>query len=108
MFMIIIIRHAMMTMMMAMMMTMMMPSPHQAVQALRAGDLSQVGELMTASHASLRDEYHVSCYELDLLVELALQVDGVYGSRMTGGGFGGCTVTLARADCVATLREHLK
>lgn len=52
------------------------------------------GQLMIESHNSLRDDYNVSCAELDNLVEIALSVDGVLGSRMTGGGFGGCTVTL--------------
>lgn len=65
-----------------------------AADALKAKDYKKMGELMIASHNSLRDDYEVSCPELDQLVELALQVDGVLGSRMTGGGFGGCTVTL--------------
>ncbi len=66
----------------------------QAVAALRAGDLPLVGDLMYASHASLRDDYEVSVPELDFLVEAARGVRGVVGSRMTGGGFGGSTVTL--------------
>ncbi len=72
-----------------------------AAQCLTAGDWARVGELMYASHASLRDDYEVSCEELDLLVELARKHgDGgeVIGSRMTGGGFGGCTVSLVRKD----------
>jgi galactokinase len=60
---------------------------------------------MAASHASLRDEYEVSCRELDLLVEVATTLDGVYGARMTGGGFGGCTVNLVRSDAVPSFRE---
>jgi galactokinase len=56
---------------------------------------------MTASHASLRDDYEVSVPELDALVEAALAVDGVFGARMTGGGFGGCTVTLVRPEAAA-------
>ena len=72
-----------------------------AADALVAGDWARVGELMFASHVSLRDDYEVSTAELDLLVELAGErrdaTDGVIGSRMTGGGFGGCTVTLVRA-----------
>ena len=56
-----------------------------------------MGELMAASHASLRDDFEVSCPELDLLVELAASERGVIGTRMTGGGFGGCTVTLVEA-----------
>jgi galactokinase len=74
----------------------------QASDAIAAGDWNRVGRLMYQSHASLRDDYQVSCVELDLLVELARQHDqrGVIGSRMTGGGFGGCTVSLV-------LREQL-
>lgn len=65
-----------------------------AAAAFREKNVRTAGALMTASHASLRDDYEVSCPELDELVENALTVDGVYGSRMTGGGFGGCTVNL--------------
>jgi galactokinase len=78
-----------------------------AAAAMKTGDLAQVGQFMAASHASLRDDYEVSCRELDLLVELADGVGragGVYSSRMTGGGFGGSTVSLvetARVDDVA-------
>ncbi|MEW6250067.1 MAG: galactokinase [Planctomycetota bacterium] len=66
-----------------------------AVDALRAGRLSEFGALMYASHASLRDDYEVSCRELDLLVELVGGVPGVVGARLTGGGFGGCIVAIA-------------
>ena len=66
----------------------------EAVQALRNHDMPRFGQLMNASHASLRDDYEVSCPELDFLVEQAQQFEGVLGSRMTGAGFGGCTVTL--------------
>lgn len=66
----------------------------QGVTALKAGELEEFGRLLTASHKSLRDDYEVSCTELDLLVELALEVPGVLGSRMTGAGFGGCTIAL--------------
>jgi galactokinase len=65
-----------------------------AADALKTRDLARFGELMTASHASLRDDFEVSCPELDLLVDLALNVDGVYGARLTGAGFGGCMVAL--------------
>ncbi|HEY6328468.1 MAG TPA: galactokinase [Blastocatellia bacterium] len=65
-----------------------------AAEALESGDLAKMGRLMTQSHASLRDDYEVSCPELDLLVDTALSVEGVLGARMTGGGFGGCTVNL--------------
>jgi len=64
--------------------------------AINAGNLAVAGTLMHASHASLRDDYEVSCRELDVLVELAEQAPGTIGSRMTGGGFGGCTVSLVR------------
>ncbi len=68
-----------------------------AADALDRGDYPEVGRLMYESHAFLRDDYEVSCPELDVLVELARGCDGVFGSRMTGGGFGGCTVTLVKA-----------
>jgi galactokinase len=68
-----------------------------AAAAFDAGDLRTAGKLMNASHESLRDDYEVSCAELDTMVEIARACDGVYGSRMTGGGFGGCTVTLLDA-----------
>jgi galactokinase len=71
-----------------------------AAAALTRVDVEELGKLMVASHASLRDDYEVSCVELDLLVEFALSVDGVYGARMTGGGFGGCTVNLVRDDAL--------
>jgi galactokinase len=76
-----------------------------AAAALERRDLKSVGRLMAASHASLRDEYEVSCRELDLLVETATTLEGVYGARMTGSGFGGCTVNLVRSDAVPSFRE---
>lgn len=72
----------------------------KAADALRSNNLEQFGELMAKSHASLRDDYEVSCDELDLMVELASKYRGVYGARMTGGGFGGCTVNLVKIDAV--------
>jgi len=66
-----------------------------------------MGHLMLESHASLRDDYQVSCEELDFLVDTAMAIDGVYGSRMTGGGFGGCTVTLLRADAAPAFEERI-
>jgi galactokinase len=72
----------------------------QAAECLNVGDLAKFGELMAESHASLRDDYEVSCKELDWMVQLANQEDGVMGARMTGGGFGGCTVNLVRSDKV--------
>jgi galactokinase len=69
----------------------------RAAEALQDGDVRRVGMLMNASHESLRDKFEVSSAELDLMVTLARKCDGVYGSRMTGGGFGGCTVSLVDA-----------
>jgi galactokinase len=68
-----------------------------ACDALRAGDLGRFGDLMARSHSSLRDDYEVSCAELDLMVALAVELEGVHGARMTGGGFGGCTINLVDA-----------
>lgn len=79
----------------------------QAVALLRAGDLAGVGALLPQSHASLRDDFEVSSPELDLLVELALAAPGVLGARMTGAGFGGCTVNLVRQEAVAAFEEHV-
>ena len=70
----------------------------KAFQVLQEGKLDVFGGLMLASHESLRDLYEVSCMELDMLVDLAMDYDGVLGSRMTGGGFGGCTVTLLKEE----------
>ena len=77
----------------------------RAADALRRGDLHTFGKLMFASHASLRDDYAVSCPELDHLVEIAWAVPGVYGARMTGGGFGGCAIALIRNDAREALRS---
>lgn len=79
-----------------------------AVDSLKNKDFVTVGKNMTASHNSLRDDYEVSCEELDFLVEVALKVPGVYGSRMTGGGFGGCTVTLVDPAAVHSLTVTLQ
>ena len=73
----------------------------EAASALDAGALHTFGNLMAESHRSLRDDYEVSCSELDAMVDLAARVEGVYGTRMTGGGFGGCTINLVESDCVA-------
>jgi galactokinase len=70
----------------------------KAAEALGRGDREQLGQLMRASHESLRDDYEVSCRELDLMVEIASLQDGVFGARMTGGGFGGCTINIVRGD----------
>ena len=79
----------------------------RAVAALNNNDLKLVGELMNASHVSLRDDYAVSCEEIDVLVEEAWKVDGVIGSRITGGGFGGCTVSIVRDEAVDAFREKV-
>jgi galactokinase len=76
--------------------------------AARAGDLARMGKLMGESHQSLRDDYEVSCEELDFLVAAAVQIEGVHGSRMTGGGFGGCTVNLVAKDKVATFQAEIR
>ena len=78
-----------------------------ASAALAADELAQFGRLMTASHDSLRDDFEVSCDELDCLVAIANDTEGVLGSRMTGAGFGGCTVTLIHMDAIETLRANL-
>jgi galactokinase len=82
----------------------------EAADAIKAGSWDRVGELMYASHDSLRDDYEVSCAELDLLVELARKrgrAGGVIGSRMTGGGFGGCTVSLVEKRHISGLTHEL-
>jgi galactokinase len=68
------------------------------VASSQARDLSSMGELLVASHRSLQHDYEVSCEELDFLVDTAMALPGVYGARMTGGGFGGCTVNMVRPD----------
>jgi galactokinase len=78
-----------------------------AAGALEGGDFAEFGRLMFASHESLRDDYQVSCPELDQLVELARPLPGVYGARMTGGGFGGCTVNLVRRQDVPAFVESI-
>jgi len=79
----------------------------QAVAALRDGNIKLFGELMNQSHVSLRDDYDVSCPEIDVLVDAAWTVDGVIGSRITGGGFGGCTVSIVRDESVETFKDTL-
>lgn len=75
--------------------------------ALETVDLEQAGQLMYESHASLREDYEVSCRELDMLVALASAIPGVFGARMTGGGFGGCTVNLVSAEAAADFRTKI-
>ncbi|MCR5031948.1 MAG: galactokinase [Lachnospiraceae bacterium] len=72
----------------------------KAVEALKAGDITLFGQLMNASHVSLRDDYEVTGIELDTLVEEAWKIDGVIGSRMTGAGFGGCTVSIVKDEAI--------
>ena len=79
----------------------------KAIDALKNGNLVEFGQLMNASHVSLRDLYEVSCEELDTLVDSALSIDGVLGSRMTGAGFGGCTVSLVKDESVDTFIEKV-
>ncbi|HWR14099.1 MAG TPA: galactokinase [Terriglobales bacterium] len=79
-----------------------------AAHAAQLGDMKRFGELMWESHKSLRDDYEVSCRELDVLVEIAAGIEGVYGARMTGGGFGGCTVNLVRAETVSDFKAKVE
>ena len=79
----------------------------EAVTALKQGDMSRFGQLMNASHSSLRDDYEVSCPELDFLAEQAQQFKGVLGSRMTGAGFGGCTVTLLQENQIDAFIQQI-
>jgi galactokinase len=80
----------------------------QVVQLLEADDVEKIGPILWQGHAGLRDEYEVSCVELDTLVEIARQVPGVLGARMMGGGFGGCTINLVRNAAVDTLRRAVE
>jgi len=80
----------------------------EAVAALQAGDAVAFGRLMDASHVSLRDLYEVSCRELDLMVEIARSVPGCLGARLTGAGFGGCTVSLVEEGAVSQFQEIVR
>jgi galactokinase len=80
----------------------------QAVAALEEGDIEAVGSILWRGHAGLRDEYEVSCLELDILVDIAHSVDGVLGARMLGGGFGGCTINLVYDQAVEPLRQAVE
>jgi galactokinase len=79
----------------------------RAAAALDAGDLALVGELMRQSQASMRDDFEISCREVDLMVDLNERAHGVVGARMTGGGFGGCTISLVAAEAVDAFRESV-
>ena len=80
----------------------------QAVDALQKNDISAFGQLMNASHDSLRDDYEVSCEEIDFLVDLTRQIPGVAGSRITGGGFGGCTVNIVKKEQTPSLMDEVR
>ena len=79
----------------------------KAVEALKNNDIETFGKLMNASHVSLRDDYETSCEEVDVLVEEAWKIDGVIGSRITGGGFGGCTVSIVKDEAIDEFKERL-
>lgn len=79
----------------------------KAAHAFESDDIKAVGKLMYESHASLRDDYEVSCRELNVMVQLAAAVPGTYGSRMTGGGFGGCTVSLVDRGAVEQFTQEV-
>ncbi|MBC7264251.1 MAG: galactokinase [Chloroflexi bacterium] len=79
----------------------------RAMEALERGDVQTAGALINESHESLRDDYEVSCKELDVMVAAARAVEGVYGARMTGAGFGGCTVNLVAAEAVEAFRRRV-
>jgi galactokinase len=78
-----------------------------AADALKAGQIARFGELMYRSHTSMRDDYEISCKELDTLVDLATSFSGVYGARMTGGGFGGCTINLVDSGHAEEVQRRL-
>jgi len=79
----------------------------EAASALERRDLETFGQLMRESHINLRDDYEVSCKELDLMVGLASDVEGVFGARMTGGGFGGCTINLVRSESADSFKQSV-
>lgn len=78
-----------------------------AVKALKQNEIEKFGQLMNESHISLRDDYEVSCEEIDLLVEEAWKTEGVIGSRITGGGFGGCSVSIVKNQAIETFKNRL-
>ena len=79
----------------------------EAVEALKTDDLQRFGKLMNESHISLRDDYEVTGHELDTLVEAAWEQEGVIGARMTGAGFGGCTVNIVHNDVIDSFIENV-
>ncbi len=80
----------------------------RAVEALKNNDIKLFGELMNASHVSLRDDYEVSCEEIDILVDEAWKIPGVIGSRITGGGFGGCTVSIVKDEAIDIFKDQVE
>jgi galactokinase len=80
----------------------------RTVEALRKGDLKTVGACMAESHLSMKNDYEISCRELDIMVELAQKIPGLVGARMTGGGFGGCTINLVDNDSVEQFRKEIR
>jgi galactokinase len=80
----------------------------RTVKLLEVNEFVEIGKLLWQGHAGLRDDYEVSCFELDTLVEIARQVEGVLGARMLGGGFGGCTINLVRNDALGALRSMVE
>jgi galactokinase len=78
----------------------------RAVNAMRVGNLRRFGELLNSSHDSLRDNYEVTNREIDFLVDRARELPEVYGSRMTGGGFGGCTITLIKTEAIELFKAR--
>jgi galactokinase len=80
----------------------------QVVKLLEAGNIEAAGQILWIGHAGLRDEYEVSCTELDVLVDIVHTVPGVLGARMMGGGFGGCTVNLVRRQAIDALRQAVE
>jgi galactokinase len=79
-----------------------------AVQAFKDHDLTRFGELMHEAHVSFRDDFEASCPEIDILVDLAVKQPGCFGARLTGGGFGGCTVNLVAVDHVDAFTEAMR
>jgi len=78
------------------------------VEAAKSNDLEKMGQLFLESHASMRDDYEISCEEIDFLVDTAAKIPGCYGARMTGGGFGGCTVNLVAPDAVPSFTDAIR
>ena len=80
----------------------------EARAALLRGDVARFGELMVQAHESMRDDFAASCEEVDMLVEIAMRQDGCFGARITGGGFGGCTVNVVSADKAESFVEIVR